>query len=159
MSTSLTTKESVAQVRTTLKAAFPAVKFSVTNNKGTTFTSATVSWIDGPTTQEVDEVVRKFETTKLDSYTDTRDQVPGTIGNLDAVLTCRTYSEEVTNEVNAKMVKATGAADLNDLMTNFHSLDTNAIYGAFIDPAAVSSVPSLDTYHEALSWALSNEAM
>jgi hypothetical protein len=158
MSTNLTTKESVAKVRIALKAAFPAVKFSVTNNGGTTFTSARVSWTDGPTMQEVDEVVRKFETTKLDPYTDYREAVPGTIGSLDAVQTCRTFSDEVTNRVNAKMVEATGASSLDDLMTNFQTFETNAIYEAFRVGPIGGSVPYLDNHYEALRWVLNKDA-
>jgi hypothetical protein len=92
MTNRLTRKESIAQLRIELKEAFPKVRFSVVNNGGTFFASASVKWTDGPTVEEVGGVVRKFETTKLDPYTDSRDQLPGTIGCLDAVLTSRNVS-------------------------------------------------------------------
>lgn len=81
----LSAKESTALVRKDIKAAFPGTKFSVTTYSGMMYQSATVKWIGGPSLDEVQDVVRKYATTRLDYYTDNRESVPGTIGCLDNV--------------------------------------------------------------------------
>jgi hypothetical protein len=54
------TAETAKMIRATLKAAFPAVKFSVRSKSYSGGSSIRVNWTDGPTPERVDDVVSVF---------------------------------------------------------------------------------------------------
>lgn len=53
-------------IRADLKKAFPGVKFSVTSD----FNSVNVSWTDGPIQEDVNKLVKKFQSGKFDGIDD-----------------------------------------------------------------------------------------
>jgi hypothetical protein len=59
-----------ANIRTELRAKFPGVKFSVSMRS---YTCISVSWTDGPTTEEVKSIVGKYELGSFDGSTDSYD--------------------------------------------------------------------------------------
>jgi hypothetical protein len=73
MSTMIPTKDVAKLVRAELRAAFPGVKFSVRCSAGTASSWMNVSWADGPTTGQVDEIAGRFEGRKFNGMTDSYD--------------------------------------------------------------------------------------
>lgn len=68
--TYLTCAETAKLVRKALKGAFPGVKFSVRSSTYSGGASISVSWTDGPTTTEVDGVVKVFSGADFDGMID-----------------------------------------------------------------------------------------
>lgn len=66
----LTCAETAKLIRTALKEAFPGFKFSVRSSVYSGGASITVSWTDGPTSKQVDEIVKVFEGSYFDGMTD-----------------------------------------------------------------------------------------
>ena len=73
MSNTIPTKDVAKMVRSELRATFPSVKFSVRCSRGTAVAWMDVSWVDGPTTPQVDEITGLFEGRKFNGMTDTYD--------------------------------------------------------------------------------------
>ena len=107
MSTLISTKDVAKLVRAELRAAFPAVKFSVRCSTGTAAAWMNVSWSDGPTTRQVDEITGRFEGRKFNGMTDSYDSqdsvlVAGSgdampeeiVYGCDGINTARTFSAE-----------------------------------------------------------------
>lgn len=63
----LSAKETAATLRKLLKAAFPAVRFSVTSERGCT---VNVNWTDGPTVARVEAITAGFQAGHFDGMTD-----------------------------------------------------------------------------------------
>jgi hypothetical protein len=57
-------------IRIELKAAFPAVKFSVKSKRFSGGDDINVSWIDGPTTRQVDAIIQRYREGTFDGMTD-----------------------------------------------------------------------------------------
>lgn len=57
-------------VRTALKDAFPKTKFSVKSKTYSGGASITISWIDGPTSREVEAVAKQFQGATFDGMID-----------------------------------------------------------------------------------------
>ncbi len=72
----LSCAETAKLVRAALKAAFPAVKFSVKSHTYSMGASINVSWTDGPTDQRVRDIVRQFEGADFDGMQDMQIQRP-----------------------------------------------------------------------------------
>ncbi|WP_272691095.1 LPD29 domain-containing protein [Providencia sp. PROV116] len=83
-------------IRAELKKHFPKTKFSVRKQY---YSSYHVSWTDGPTVDEVESIINKYETSRFDSYTDYHysDTSPFNVvyGGADYVFTHRQYSDEI----------------------------------------------------------------
>lgn len=83
-------------IRAELKKHFPKTKFSVRKQYYSTYH---VSWSDGPTVEEVESIINKYETSRFDSYTDYHysDTSPFNVvyGGADYVFTHRDYSDEI----------------------------------------------------------------
>lgn len=75
----LSAKDSIAAMRSALRAVFPGIKFSVTMSRGTAYGNASVAWTDGPTTAEVEVVTDRFETVGFDGMTDSTTYSPKVI--------------------------------------------------------------------------------
>ncbi len=60
-------------IRVELKNAFPNVKFSVTSESFSMGNAVRISWTDGVTSDQVNEIVRKYQYGKFDSMTDSYD--------------------------------------------------------------------------------------
>ena len=67
--------ESAKLLKKTLRAAFPAVTFSVKLSRGTGYGYCDVSWTDGPTRQRVEAVVAPFEGSHFDGMQDLEEHV------------------------------------------------------------------------------------
>lgn len=57
-------------IRIELKAAFPKVKFSVKSSRFSMGDSINVSWIDGPNSSQVDEIIGRYSGGRFDGMTD-----------------------------------------------------------------------------------------
>ncbi|WP_061498091.1 LPD29 domain-containing protein [Acetobacter malorum] len=68
----LTSKETTAMLRKALKAIYPGVKFSVRSDRSSMSSSVRISWEDGPTTKEVEEVANGYEGSSFDGMIDMR---------------------------------------------------------------------------------------
>ena len=83
-------------IRAELKKHFPKTKFSVRKQYYSTYH---VSWTDGPTVDEVESIINKYETSRFDSYTDYHysETSPFNVvyGGADYVFTHRDYSDEI----------------------------------------------------------------
>ncbi|HFD3738255.1 TPA: LPD29 domain-containing protein [Pseudomonas aeruginosa] len=83
-------------IRAELKKHFPKTKFSVRKQYYSTYH---VSWSDGPTVEEVESIINKYETSRFDSYTDYHysETSPFNVvyGGADYVFTHRDYSDEM----------------------------------------------------------------
>jgi len=58
-------KEIAKQIRTVLKSAFPATKFSVTIKRFSMGESVDTSWTDGPTKSQVNDLIGKYGNTRF----------------------------------------------------------------------------------------------
>jgi len=103
------TTETAELVRTQLKEAFPGVKFGVRSKKYSGGSSIRVSWIDGPTPKEVNEVVSYFEGAVFDGMIDLKSYVTKVSENgvpvrfgADYVFTDRSYSVEFLSNILAQ---------------------------------------------------------
>ena len=87
-----------ANIRTELKRAFPGVKFSVTSKSFSMGCSIGVRWTDGPTVDQVEAVVNKYEYGTFDSMTDCAgckdEQFTTVFGGARFVQTNRSQSQE-----------------------------------------------------------------
>lgn len=87
-------------IRTELKRSFPGVKFSV---KKDGYNCYRISWTDGPTTDQVDDIVLKYKTGRFDAYQDYHysEDSPFTdlYGGVDYIFTRREISEEAVENV------------------------------------------------------------
>lgn len=69
-------------IRAELKKVFPAVKFSVTSESFSMGNAVRISWTDGVTTDQVNEITRKYQYGSFDgmtdsyNYTNSRDDIP-----------------------------------------------------------------------------------
>ncbi|ENU1229026.1 LPD29 domain-containing protein [Providencia rettgeri] len=83
-------------IRAELKKHFPKTKFSVRKQY---YSSYHVNWTDGPTVDEVESIINKYETSRFDSYTDYHysETSPFNVvyGDADYVFTHRDYSDEI----------------------------------------------------------------
>ncbi|HGM9948285.1 TPA: LPD29 domain-containing protein [Providencia rettgeri] len=83
-------------IRAELKKHFPKTKFSVRKQHHSTYH---ISWTDGPTVDEVESIINKYETSRFDSYTDYHysETSPFNVvyGGADYVFTHRDYSDEI----------------------------------------------------------------
>lgn len=72
---SYSVKETAAEMRKALRAAFPGVKFSVTMARGSAYGWIDVSWTDGPTSEMVEPHLARFESSRFNGMTDGYDRV------------------------------------------------------------------------------------
>lgn len=77
MSATATVKETATALRTNLRTAFPNTRFSVTMSKGTAYGWLNVRWTDGPPSEAVEAITRKYEYTRFDGQTDSYHTVAG----------------------------------------------------------------------------------
>ena len=102
---------SIAAMRKALKAAFPGARISVRMSRGTAYGNANVSWVDGPSVDEVLAVTELFRGEGFDGMTDSTTYTGRTIEHLGAtyrsgvglVLTSRRSSPEEVARVVAEL--------------------------------------------------------
>ena len=114
---SLYAKDTAVVIRSILKTAFPAVKFSV--RKGG-FATVNVSWTNGPTTRYVDELVGFMVAGHFDGMTDSYSYsgVTGMVGGAcvrwgcDYIFTSRNLSDDFRARLAGRILRAYGTPDL-----------------------------------------------
>lgn len=90
-----------AAIRVELKESFPNVKFKVTSDSFSMGDSVHVSWTDGPTARQVDEIVKKYQYGRFNGmediyeYTNNREDIP----QAKYVQTGRSISEAINEAV------------------------------------------------------------
>lgn len=112
-------------IRAELKKHFPKTKFSVRKQY---YSSYHVSWTNGPTEDEVESIINKYETSRFDSYTDYHysETSPFNVvyGGADYVFTYRDYSNEIIALAIKSLIEKYGESYKFDagLMTveNYH---------------------------------------
>lgn len=80
---SLSTTDTAKVIRKALKRAFPKVKFSVRSDSYSGGSSIDVSWTDGPTSDQVDEVVKRYAGATFDGMIDLKSYVTATLSEQD----------------------------------------------------------------------------
>lgn len=116
---SYTTRETAAELRKALRAAFPGVKFSVRMATGTACGWITVAYVDGPVWDDVERIAGHYESERFNPMTDCYDlkERPITPG-LDDVLyedryactgvtVSRDYSESAKNWAAQTVIEGT----------------------------------------------------
>lgn len=98
-------KECAVLVRAALKKHFPGIKFSVKTDTYSMGASVDVKWMDGPTTEAVNAVVKQFEGSTFDGMQDLKSPRETYLNGervsygADHVMTQRDCSEEFTRRV------------------------------------------------------------
>lgn len=119
---SLSPKTTAQVLRTVLKNAFPATKFSIVTNRGSMVSSVRISWTDGPTTKEVEAFSGPFEMGRFDGMTDSYDYdnkadrqllVNGVHyeAGCKYVMTSRSISATLANQCIERIAKFWGGVD------------------------------------------------
>lgn len=70
--TRISTADTAKIIRKELKHYFPNVKFSVRSHSYSGGSSINVSWVDGPTANEVDSIAKRFQGASFDGMTDSK---------------------------------------------------------------------------------------
>lgn len=87
-------KHSAKNIRILLKKSFPGVKFSVKSD----LYAVRIYWTDGPTTEKVDEIAKRFEAGHFDGMTDCYEYNKSAwnkaFGNVDYVFLERDFSDD-----------------------------------------------------------------
>ena len=104
----MNTVERAREIRKELKAKFKGVKFSVRTKKYSGGSSISISWVDFPTVEAVEEITSKYESVRYDEYT-------GEIlsGGNTYIHTYNTWSEEMEASIKENLVKKYGAEFYN----------------------------------------------
>lgn len=114
----LSTKATAAALRKALRIMFPKAKFSVTMARGTAYGWLDVNWTDGPTTDEVDQVCARFESSRFDGYDDSYHRTGNDEYSCCGINTHRMISDEIIargvaliqrNEYGERFIDADGA--------------------------------------------------
>ncbi|MTC74209.1 hypothetical protein GKR75_08020 [Providencia sp. wls1919] len=104
-------------IRADLKKHFPKTKFSVRMRH---YTSYYISWEDGVTVKEVEEILKKYKTGCFDAYTDYHYSVDSPFnkvyGGVDYIFTSRDFSEQSVEKAISLL-----------LQNNNYDFDTNTI--------------------------------
>ena len=95
----MNTVERAREIRKELKAKFKGVKFSVRTKKYSGGSSISVSWVDFPTVEAVEEITSKYESVRYDEYT-------GEIlsGGNTYIHTYNTWSEEMEANIKENLI-------------------------------------------------------
>lgn len=119
--TYLSVKQTAAAMRKELRGTYPGTRFSVRMSPGTGHGWIDVAWEDGPTTDQVDEVLDPFQSSAFDGMSDTyraREQTGPIRYSCCGVLTsrrmslaaARTVAEVVNGQVQGRPAVAVGAS-------------------------------------------------
>lgn len=92
-------------IKAELKTTFPTVKFSVTSESFSMGDAVRVSWIDGPTTSAVNELIKKYQYGNFNGMEDIYEHdnhIKG-LPQTKYVTTSREMSEETKNKIAEKL--------------------------------------------------------
>ncbi len=116
----LTTKDTAAELRKTLRATFPRTKFSARMSTGTGYGWINVTWTDGPTTKQVRALTDRFQSERFsgmdDSYHATRNTVTLVTGETVTPNSCGINgSRHISPEARDWAARTTGVAATDTL--------------------------------------------
>ena len=116
----LTTKDTAAELRKTLRATFPRTKFSARMSTGTGYGWINVTWTDGPTTKQVRALTDPFQSERFsgmdDSYHATRNTVTLVTGETVTPNPCGINgSRHISPEARGWAARTTGVAATDTL--------------------------------------------
>lgn len=106
----ISTTDTAKLIRKSLKEAFVGVRFSVISDKYSGGSSIRIRWIDGPTTEQVDEIVGRFEGSYFDGSIDYKGSRFAMMGgeqvhfSADFVFTTREHSDEAIVDAVTSLV-------------------------------------------------------
>ena len=106
---------SAREIRRELKKAYPTIKFSVTSESFSMGNSVRIHWIDGPKTDQINDIVKKYQYGNFDGmqdlyeYNNCIDGIP----QVKYVQTSRTISDTIKMDVKDKIEKLYGI-DMSD---------------------------------------------
>lgn len=89
-------------IRKELKAAWPKLKFSVKSD----YNSLSVSWTDGPTRKQVEDIVEKYKCGGFDSMQDLTTYDPTAFTNLFGGATYLSYDRDISEPLQEKALDA-----------------------------------------------------
>ena len=136
MAQRISTKDTAKMIREALKAEFPTTKFSVRSSIYSGGSSINISWTDGPTQSQVDQIGKRFEGASFDGMIDLKsyhnslitfpgDELPTEVQfGADFVFSNRSLSDEFKTEL-AKIAQS--ILDMNE-STKGQTFDENAYY-------------------------------
>jgi acyl-CoA hydrolase len=110
-----TAAETAKAIKAELKSKFPKTKFSVRSSNFSGGNSVDIDWVDGPTTENVNKVVKKYQYGHFNGmedifeYSNTRTDIP----QAKYIMTCREVSQCHKDAVKAK-IAADFAVDMDD---------------------------------------------
>lgn len=110
-------------MRIELKAAFPGVKFAVRSERYSGGDSINVGWTDGPTSEQVESIIKRYQGGSFDGMTDCynyeRDAWTDAFGDAKYVFANRNYSdkaiESAIRTVKAKYAGNFAAKEIGDV--------------------------------------------
>jgi Large polyvalent protein associated domain 29 len=116
-----------ANLRKELSLAFPSVKFSVTSKSYTGGDSVSVTWFDGPTSEEVDRIANKYQEGRFDGMVDSYDYdrsaygsaVSEVLGRAKYVSTSRHFSALFLRSVVLDVCMEYGHDELPRVVTGY----------------------------------------
>lgn len=123
----LTCAETAKLVRAALKESFPGVKFSVKSKTYSGGASITVGWINGPTSDQVDGIIKVFEGSYFDGMTDYKGIKYSAINGeevsfgADFVFTNRKYTAEFLQATLATTAAKYGVANTAEVVDSIYS--------------------------------------
>jgi hypothetical protein len=136
----ITCVQTAKLIRAALKESFPTVKFSVTSSQYAGGASINIRYINGPTADQVNQVVKVFEGSYFDGMQDYKGQ---NYANLDGeevkfgadyVFVNRSYSADFLEGVAQKVAQDYG------IDFNLVTIKTNQYSGSYIDcPATLTA--------------------
>lgn len=102
-------------IRIELKKAFPKVKFSVRSESFSGGNAIRVSWVDGPTAAQVEEITSKYRAGRFDGMTDCYDYEFSfwceAFGDAKYISSSRTVSDELVERALCELKNKYGAID------------------------------------------------
>lgn len=143
-----TCAETAKLIRKALKETFPKVKFSVRSSVYSGGASINVGWIDGPTSDQVDGVVKMFEGSYFDGMTDYKGLNYSAINGeevrfgADFVFTNRKYS--------VAFLAATAQAVCETYKIAIQLKVVDGGWGAYVENAGSIMVPNANQYLDRL---------
>lgn len=109
----MSTVEKAKEIRKELKLKFKGVKFSVRTKKYSGGSSISVSWVDFPTVEAVEEITSKYESVRYDEYT-------GEVlcGGNTFVFTNNSWSDDMKENIRENLIIKYGIEFYNEYIEN-----------------------------------------
>lgn len=135
----ISTADTAKQIRATLKAEFPGVKFTVRSKTYSGGSSIDVNWVDGPATKNVQPVLDRFVGSTFDSMTDLRTGHSTLIANPDGtieeirylanhVFGHRDHSAEFRSQIIAELERTWGFKYDQNSRTDWNEFHSDLYY-------------------------------